>query len=303
MEYLSVKQIAEKWNVSDRSVRNYCQAGKVPGAFLVGKTWSIPEDAEKPLRKKKEKRLARTLLEVLREEKNGKISGGIYHKIQIELTYNSNHIEGIRLTHDQTRYIYETNTIGAQSEQLNVDDIIETVNHFRCIDYIIENANKLLTEKMIKEIHYLLKSGTSDSHKSWFAVGNYKKLPNEVGGMETTAPEKVHEDMKKLLDEYRNIETCSLDDLLEFHFKLERIHPFQDGNGRVGRLVLFKECLKYDIVPFIIDDRLKMFYYRGLVEWKVEKGYLRDTCLTAQNAFKQYLDYFKINYGKKQQES
>lgn len=298
MGYLSVSQMAKKWNISERSVRNYCQNGKIPGAFLVGKTWSIPDDVSRPLRKESEKRGTHTFKEVLKDEMEGKLSGGIYHKIQIELTYNSNHIEGSKLTHDQTRYIYETNTIGIGYEHLNVDDIVETVNHFRCIDYIIKNANKSLTEKMIKEIHFLLKSGTSYSRKSWFAVGNYKMLPNEVGGMETTAPDKVHDEVKKLLDDYRKSEICTLDDLLEFHYRFERIHPFQDGNGRVGRLLLFKECLKYNIVPFIIDDSLKMFYYRGLSEWEAERGYLRDTCLTAQDSFKKYLDYFQINYDK-----
>jgi len=298
MEYLSVIQVAKNWNLSDRSVRNYCQKGKIPGAFLVGKTWKIPEDSSIPSSKRLENREGQTLLAIIKDEMDGKLSGGIYHKIQIELTYNSNHIEGSKLTHDQTRYIYETNTIGIESEHINVDDIVETVNHFRCIDYIIQNANKSITEKMIKEIHLLLKSGTSDSRKSWFAVGNYKVLPNEVGGRETTAPEKVHEEIKKILEDYKMREVFVLDDLLEFHYRFERIHPFQDGNGRVGRLLLFKECLKYNIVPFIIDDNLKMLYYRGLSEWNDEKGYLRDTCLTAQDSFKKYLDYFRINYGE-----
>lgn len=301
MGYLSVIQMAKKWNLSERTVRNYCQNGKIPGAFLVGKTWSIPDDASRPLRKKSENRETQTLLAVLKDEMEGKLSGGIYHKIQIELTYNSNHIEGSKLTHDQTRYIYETNTIGIESEQLNVDDIVEAVNHFRCIDYVIKNANKSLTEKMIKELHYLLKSGTSDSRKSWFEIGNYKRLPNEVGGIETTAPEKVHDEIKKLLDDYRKREVYILDDLLEFHYRFEKIHPFQDGNGRVGRLLLFKECLKYNIVPFIIDDNLKLYYYRGLSEWRAEKGFLRDTCFTAQDSFKKYMDYFRISYDKNEE--
>lgn len=298
MGYLSVKEIADKWGLSERSVRNYCHEGKVSGAFLVGKTWSIPEDAKKPIRVGAEKKLSRTLLKVLQDEKENRTSGGIYHKIQVELTYNSNHMEGSRLTHDQTRYIYETNTIGIESEKVNVDDIVEAVNHFRCIDYIIDKADKSLSEKMIKELHFLLKSGTSDSRKSWFSVGGYKKLPNEVGGMETTTPEQVQQEIQNLLENYKKLEVCSLDDLLEFHFRFERIHPFQDGNGRVGRLILFKECLKHEIVPFIIDDRLKMYYYRGLSEWRSEKGYFRDTCLTAQDQFKKYLDYFRIEYKK-----
>ena len=237
-----------------------------------------------------------TLLGILQDEKKNKYSGGIYHKTQIDLTYNSNHMEGSRLTHDQTRYIFETNTIGIEKETLNVDDVIETVNHFRCIDMIIDHAKTALTVKFIKELHLILKSGTSDSRKDWFAVGDYKKLPNEVGGMETALPEEVTDKIKGLLAEYNRKEEKTFEDILDFHVKFERIHPFQDGNGRVGRLIMFKECLKYNIVPFIIEDDLKMFYYRGLKEWYHEKGYLRDTCLTAQDRYKAYLDYFRIAY-------
>lgn len=237
---------------------------------------------------------AQTLLERLKMEKESKLSGGIYHRIQIELTYNSNHMEGSRLTHDQTRYIFDTNTLSIESKSVNADDIVETMNHFRCIDFIIDSAKKVITEEFIKEIHYMLKNGTTDSRKSWFVVGDYKKLPNEVGGMETTSPENVSEEIKKLLKEYNTKSDKTLEDLLDFHYEFERIHPFQDGNGRVGRLLLFKECLKYDIVPFIIEDDLKLYYYRGLAEWKSERGYLRDTCLAAQDKFKQFLDYFRI---------
>ena len=286
MRYFSVAEMAKKWDVSERSVRNYCAHGRVPGAFLTGKTWNIPENAEKPERTNKKKEKPTTLLDVLQDEKANKYAGGIYHKTQIDLTYNSNHMEGSRLTHDQTRYIFETNTIGIEKEVLNVDDVIETANHFRCIDIIIDHAKLALTEKFIKELHLILKNGTSDSRKDWFAVGDYKKLPNEVGGMETALPEEVADRMKKLLSEYNNKEEKIFDDILDFHVKFERIHPFQDGNGRVGRLIMFKECLKYNIVPFIIEDNLKMFYYRGLKEWDNEKGYLTDTCLTAQNRYK-----------------
>ena len=296
MRYLSVTEIAKKWNVSERSVRNYCAQGRVPGAFLTGKTWNIPENAEKPERSNKKKEQPVTLLDILQEQKASKYSGGIYHKTQIDLTYNSNHIEGSRLTHDQTRYIFETNTIGVENEVLNVDDVIETANHFRCIDMIIDDACMVLTEKLLKLLHLTLKNGTSDSRKDWFAVGDYKKMPNEVGGMETTLPEQVSGKIKKLLAEYNAKEEKSLEDILDFHVKFERIHPFQDGNGRVGRLIMFKECLKYNIVPFIIEDDLKMFYYRGLKEWDNEKGYLTDTCLTAQDRYKAYLDYFRIDY-------
>lgn len=296
MKYLSVADMAKKWNLSERSVRNYCAKGHVVGANLMGKTWQIPENAEKPERISQKKDQSLTLLDILQEEKRSRYSGGIYHKTQIDLTYNSNHIEGNRLTHDQTRYIFETNTIGVQDEALNIDDVIETVNHFRCIDLMIDRANEVLSEKFIKELHFTLKSGTSDSRKEWFAVGNYKKMPNEVGGMETALPEEVADKMKNLLIEYRNKKEKTFDDILDFHVKFERIHPFQDGNGRVGRLIMFKECLKYNIVPFIIDESLKMYYYCGLMEWNKERGYLRDTCLTAQNQYKRYLDYFKISY-------
>ena len=296
MQYFSVAQIAKIWNVSERSVRNYCAKGRVPGAFLIGKTWNIPEDARKPERSKKKKRQPITLLDILQEEKESKYASGIYHKTQIDLTYNSNHMEGSRLTHDQTRYIFETNTIGVENEVLNVDDVIETANHFRCIDLIIDHGKAALTEKFIKKLHLILKNGTSDSRKDWFAVGDYKKLPNEAGGMETALPEEVADKMKALLTEYNNKKEKTFEDILDFHVKLERIHPFQDGNGRVGRLIIFKECLKYNIVPFIIEDNLKLFYYRGLKEWNNEKGYLTDTCLTAQDRYKAYLDYFRIKY-------
>ena len=296
MRYLSAAEIAKKWDVSERSVRNYCANGRVPGAFLTRKMWNIPENAPKPERSNKKKEKPTTLLDILQNEKANKYSGGIYHKTQIDLTYNSNHMEGSRLTHDQTRYIFETNTIGIEKEVLNVDDVIETANHFRCIDMIIDRAKLSLTEKIIKELHLILKNGTSDSRKDWFAVGNYKKLPNEVGGMETALPEEVANKMKKLLSEYNNKEEKNFEDILDFHVKFERIHPFQDGNGRVGRLIMFKECLKYNIVPFIIEDNLKMFYYQGLKEWDNEKGYLTDTCMTAQDRYKAYLDYFRISY-------
>lgn len=296
MRYFSVAEMAKKWDVSERSVRNYCAHGRVPGAFITGKTWKIPENAKKPERSNKKKEKTTTLLDILLDEKANKYSGGIYHKTQIDLTYNSNHMEGSRLTHDQTRYIFETNTIGIEKEVLNVDDVIETANHFRCIDIIIDYAKATLTENFIKKLHLVLKNGTSDSRKDWFVVGDYKKMPNEVGGMETALPEEVADRMKKLLSEYNNQEEKALEDILNFHVKFECIHPFQDGNGRVGRLIMFKECLKYNIVPFIIEDNLKMFYYRGLKEWNNEKGYLTDTCLTAQDQYKAYLDYFRIAY-------
>ena len=298
MKYISVAEAAKKWGVSERSVRGYCAGGKISGAFLTGKTWNIPETAKKPDRINKKTDTPKTLLEVLKAEKATKLHGGIYHKIQIDLTYNSNHIEGSRLTHDQTRYIFETNTIGVSDGAVKVDDVVETANHFKCIDMIIDSANYALSEAFIRQLHAVLKSGTSDSRLDWFAVGDYKRLPNEVGGMDTTAPENVGTEIKKLLAEYNSIANKTFDDLLDFHYRFERIHPFQDGNGRVGRLLLFKECLRNNIVPFIIEDDLKMFYYRGLKEWRNERGYLRDTCLSAQDRFKKYLDYFRIPYNQ-----
>ena len=296
MRYLSVAETAKRWDISERSVRNYCAHGRVPGAFLTGKTWNVPEDAAKPLRANQKENKPKTLLSILQEEKKSKYSGGIYHKTQIDLTYNSNHMEGSRLTYDQTRYIFETNTISVENETLNVDDVIETANHFRCIDMIIDNAKSALSEKFIKELHLILKSGTSDSRLEWFSVGDYKKRPNEAGGMPTAMSEEAADKMKALLTEYNGKEEKTFEDVLDFHVKFERIHPFQDGNGRVGRLIMFKECLKYNIVPFIIEDNLKMFYYRGLKEWNNENGYLTDTCLTAQDKYKAYLDYFRIKY-------
>lgn len=294
MDYISVAEAAKKWSLSERSVRNYCAIGKIPNAVLAGKTWKIPVDAEKP--KRVNAKPENALLAVLQEEKKQQRKGGIYHKVQIDLTYNSNHIEGSRLTHDQTRYIYETNTIGFENGAVNVDDVLETANHFRCIDIIIENAMALLSESFIKRLHFTLKNGTSDSRKAWIAVGEYKRVPNEVGGRDTAAPEEVAAQMQALLTAYNAAKFHSLEQIVAFHHDFECIHPFQDGNGRVGRLLLFKECLKNNIVPFIIEDDLKMFYYRGLHEWNNERGYLLDTCLTAQDRFKVYLDYFRIKY-------
>lgn len=296
MEFISVSEAAKRWGVSERSVRNYCAQGRITGAFLTGKTWNIPTTAEKPDRLNKHVDMPKTLLDVLRAERAAKLHGGIYHRVQIDLTYNSNHIEGSRLTHAQTRFIFETNTIGMSDGAVKVDDVVETANHFKCIDIVIDSAAHVLSEAFIKQLHATLKSGTSNSRQDWFAVGDYKKLPNEVGGMDTAQPEEVASQMKKLLSEYNANKEKSFDDLLDFHYRFERIHPFQDGNGRVGRLVLFKECLRNNIVPFIIDEDTKLYYYRGLKEWERERGYLRDTCLAAQDKFKKYLDYFRIPY-------
>lgn len=295
MKYLKVSEIAKKWNISERSVRNYCNVGRVVGAVLEGKTWLIPEDALKPARSIRHTIIKRTLLNILKEEKEAKLKGGIYHKLQVEMTYNSNHIEGSKLTHEQTRLIFETRTIGIE-ESVNIDDIIETSNHFRCIDLVIDTANTKLNESLIKQLHYILKNGTKDSNRSWFKVEDYKMLENEVGGMETSKPEDVKIEIVKLLKWYNKLENITIDNIIEFHQRFEAIHPFQDGNGRIGRLLMLKECLKYNLVPIIITENLKYYYYRGLREWNKEKRYLIDTCLSGQDIVKKYLDYFKISY-------
>jgi Fic family protein len=296
IEYISVEMAAQNWNLSERSVRNYCAHGRIEGAILEGKTWKIPSVAVKPERKPRHSVTKDTLLAFLKREKEAGLKGGIYHKLQVDLTYNSNHIEGSCLTHDQTRYIFETKTLGKTDGTVKVDDIVETVNHFRCIDLIIEGANTKLSESLIKQLHFILKFGTTDSRKSWFKVGDYKMLENEVGGSETTKPAEVAAIIKKLLFEYNSKSKITFDDILDFHVRFESIHPFQDGNGRVGRLIMFKECLKHNIVPFIITEELKMYYYRGIKNWEIEREYLRDTCLTGQDQMKATLDYFGIRY-------
>jgi len=237
-----------------------------------------------------------TLLYTLREEKRIKLKGGIYHQTQIKFAYNSNHIEGSRLTEEQTRFIYETNTIGVEEEPARIDDIMETVNHFQCFDYMLDCAADTLTEEIIKQFHAMLKANTSDSRLEWFNVGDYKRHPNMVGESKTALPNQVKKEMQKLLLDYRQKESVSFEDIVEFHYHFEKIHPFQDGNGRVGRLVMFKECLKYNIVPFIIDEMHKAYYYRGLGEFGAERGYLMDTCLSAQDMYKEMLDYFQMGY-------
>ena len=293
MDYISVNQFAEKYGISERTARNYCATGKIEGAFLTGKTWNIPADADLPRRSK---RKVSPLLAALREQKEMRMKGGIYHRVQIDLTYNSNHIEGSRLTKEQTRYIFETNTLGITSENTRIDDIMETVNHFRCIDYVIDHATDKITETYIKQLHLILKTNTSDSQKPWFAVGDYKRLANAVGEEETVQPEEVHKKMKALLATYHAIKIIQFDDILDFHVRFERIHPFQDGNGRVGRLLMFWQCLQLGIAPFIITDDLRLFYFRGIQNWGEINGYLRDTCLTAQDNFKVLLEYYRINY-------
>lgn len=296
MKYLTSAEISKLWNLSERSVRNYCTNGRVIGAYLKGKTWMIPENANKPDRQIRHSHKKANLLETLRREKESQLKNGIYHKIQIELTYNSNHIEGSKLTHDETRYIFETNSFMPQSKNVKIDDLMETVNHFRCIDLAIDFAKRKLSEAFIKQLHLLLKTNTSDARQPWFMVGDYKLYENEVGGQQTTHPNKVKDEMRKLLERYNQKEDHTFEEIVTFHVDFEKIHPFQDGNGRVGRLIAFKECLKNNIVPFIIFDNKKEFYYRGLKNWKQEKGWLMDTCLDGQDIVKTYLDYFGIDY-------
>lgn len=291
MRLVPEEEYAANHGLTVQAVRGYCAEGKLPGAEQEGETWRIPADAPLPAETEYS-----PLLLALREQMESKMRGGIYHRTQIDLTYNSNHIEGSRLSKEQTRYIYETNTIGVTDEAVSVDDIIETTNHFRCIDFIIEHAEEPLTEEMIKRLHAILKAGTSDADRPWFAVGEYKRLPNEVGGKETAAPEDVPAAMRELLQEYTGKRQVSLEEILDFHYRMEMIHPFQDGNGRVGRLIIFKECLAHHIVPFIITEELKMYYNRGLDRWEEVRGYLLDTCLTAQDRYRAILDYFRITY-------
>ena len=293
MEFISVGQFAERHGISERTARNYCATGKIEGAFLTGKTWNIPSDAPLPNRTKTK---VSPLLSDLREQKEAKMKGGIYHRSQIDLTYNSNHIEGNRLTKEQTRYIFETNTLVITTENTRIDDIMETVNHFRCVDYVIDHATEKITEPHIKQLHLILKTNTSDSQKPWFAVGDYKRLANAVGEEETTQPKEVHKKMKMLLGDYYSKKQITFDDILDFHVRFERIHPFQDGNGRVGRLLLFWQCLQACEVPFIITEDLRLFYYRGILNWGQINGYLRDTCLTAQDNYKALLKYFGVKY-------
>ncbi len=295
MVYISVSEFAAKYGIPQRTVRNWCVEGKIDGAFQVGKTWNIPEDTLLPERKSASYKMS-PLLKALKKQMESRMKGGIYHRTQIDLTFNSNHIEGSRLTHEQTRHIFETNTIGMSEGSVNVDDIIETANHFRCIDMIIRRCEEKLSEAYIKELHLILKSSTLGAAKPWFEVGGYKRLPNEVGGNATCCQENVHKEIKGLLDEYTAKKKKTFEDILDFHQRFERIHPFQDGNGRVGRLIMFKECLANGFVPFIITDDLKIYYYRGLQEWNELKGYLIDTCLAAQDRYKSLLDYFKIKY-------
>ena len=284
MRFVTIEETAAKWGITPRQVRTYCASGRIPGATLKHGEWRIPEDAVKPERKSR-RTFPTTILGVLEAERSSRISGGLYHRLQIDLAYNSNHIEGSRLTHEQTRWIFETKTIGEIGADVPVDDIIETANHFRAADMVIKTAKAALTEAYVKRLHEILKSGTSDSRKDWFAVGDYKRLDNVVGVMETCPVKEVHREMAKLLAWWKGAEK-TLENLIDLHVRFEQIHPFQDGNGRVGRLILLKECLKYGITPFVIAENFKQFYYLGLSDWRRgSRLRLLDTCRTGQDVF------------------
>ena len=289
---MTAEEAARKWGISVRSVQIHCQKGNVPGVNLKGKAWMIPLGSEKPVRKVRAKGRPKNILAALKAEKRGQVKGALYHRLQVDFTYNTNHMEGSRLTHEQTRWIFETMTVGKLPENIPVDDIVETANHFRCVDLVIESANAALTERYIKTLHNQLKSGTSDSRKAWFSVGDYKQLDNVVGDMDTCPAAEVHAAMVKLLEEY-NASEKALEDILDFHVKFERIHPFQDGNGRVGRLIMLKECLKHGHTPFVIAENIRQFYYLGLQDWtKGRRARLKDTCGTGQDVFKLGLKTF-----------
>lgn len=286
---LTKTDLTEKLGISSRTVAKISRGEKIADHVLKKIADFLGCTTEELCRSVSDNALLRTL----RDEKSIRMSGGLYHELQVRMTYNSNHIEGSKLSEDQTRLIFETNTVDI-GEGIPVDDIIETVNHFRAIDYVIDVAEEPLTESIIKELHRILKQSTKDSTLSWFAVGDYKKRPNVVGGRETAKPKDVPVHMKALLDDYAALPTVTVNDIIRFHYNFERIHPFQDGNGRVGRLLALKECLRYGIVPFIIEDSKKMFYYRGLSEWEQEPGYLTDTCLDGQDTFRKLMAMFDI---------
>lgn len=286
---LTKTDLTEKLGISSRTVAKISRGEKIADHVLKKSADFLGCTAEELYRSVSDN----ALLQTLRDEKSIRLSGGLYHELQVRMTYNSNHIEGSKLSEDQTRLIFETNTVDV-GEGIPVDDIIETVNHFRAIDYVIDVAEEPLTESIIKELHRILKQSTKDSTLSWFAVGDYKKRPNVVGGRETAKPKDVPVRMKALLDDYAALPTVTVNDIIRFHYSFERIHPFQDGNGRVGRLIALKECLRYGIVPFIIEDSKKMFYYRGLSEWEQEPGYLTDTCLDGQDTFRKLMAMFDI---------
>ena len=286
---ITISSLTKELNISSRTIAKLNRGEKIANHVLQKIADYLSCEVDDLYRTVADNPLLRTL----QEEKSIQISGGLYHELQVRMTYNSNHIEGSKLSEDQTRYIFETNTVDI-GEGIPVDDIIETVNHFRAIDYVIDVAEEPLTEQHIKELHRILKQGTKDSTLSWFAVGDYKQRANVVGGHETTKPKDVPKKMKDLVSSYESKDKIEIKDIIEFHYKFENIHPFQDGNGRVGRLIALKECLRYSIIPFIIEDSKKLLYHRGLSEWKNEPGYLFDTCLDGQDTFKNLMKMFDM---------
>ena len=293
---ITQKEIANILDVSPATVSKYELGTLEPNIESLKKLAELFEISIDELLNNQEDKFDITkvnVLDVLREQKEMGLKGNLYHNTQIIFAYNTNHIEGSKLTEDQTRYIFETNTILFEGQTVaSVDDILETANHFKLVDYMLDIAEEKLTEEIIKEFHKILKEGTSDNKKEWFNVGDYKKLVNEVGNMQTSLPKNVVKDMAKLMEWYNSLEKITIKEIIEFHYRFERIHPFQDGNGRVGRIIMFKECLKNNIIPFIILDKEKLFYYRGLKEYKNEKGYLEDTCLSAQDQYKNMIEYY-----------
>ena len=295
---MTQKEIAEILGVEPATISKYESGLIEPNLEYLKKLSEIFEVTIDELLKDEEDKLDISkinILQILREQKKMNLKGNLYHNTQIIFAFNTNHIEGSRLTEDQTRYIYETNTLLTEKDSItNIDDVLETYNHFKLVDYMLDIADKKLNEKMIKEFHKVLKEGTSDSRKEWFIVGDYKKLPNSVGDMKTIAPKDVEKNMKKLMEWYNSLSQVTIHEIIEFHARFEKIHPFQDGNGRVGRIIAFKECLKNNIIPFIILDKDKLFYYRGLKEYQSnrEKGYLIDTCLNAQDQYSSMIEYY-----------
>ncbi|SDH92082.1 Fic family protein [Myroides phaeus] len=293
MIYISVKEFAQKQGVSETTVRNHCTAGKIEGAFKEGRAWSIPVDAVL-LKSSRAEAIKKSLLEVLQEQKGKGLKKGIYHRTQVEFTYNSNRIKGTELTRDQTRHIFETNTVGTTRGCVNVDDVIETANHFRCIDMIIENAEQVLTEESTKKLHARLKVGTSDNGKPWFNVGKYKQVSNDTDTYIACSPEEVEERMRSVFAHYQNIEVKTIEDVVELLYQFESIRPFQDCNGRIARLILYKECLANQLVPFFIEEEMRDEYFKGIGEWPISRERLLKVCLKAQSDYQKVLKRHKL---------
>ena len=294
---MTQNEIAEILDVSSATVSKYESGALEPNIESLKRLADLFEISIDELLNDEEEKFDISkinVLDTLREQKDMKLKGNLYHQTQVSFAYNTNHIEGSTLTEEQTRYIFETNTILFEGDTVaKVEDILDPSNHFKLFDYMLDVADKKLTEKMIKEFHKILKDGTLDSRVEWFNVGEYKQRANTIGsGIKTTSPNNVEKEMSKLMDWYNSLKQVTIKEIIEFHYKFESIHPFQDGNGRIGRIIMFKECLKNNIVPFIIQDADKLFYYRGLKEYKNEKGYLADTCLNAQDQYIKMIEYY-----------